>query len=94
MVHWNRIICPHPSIASRLIGEQALILDPRTDALQRLNQVGSYVWSRISDRDSTPDSIVEGLVDEFDVDGSIARQDLSVFLEKLESRGLIAYKTD
>ena len=94
MVQWNRIICPHPSIASRLIGEQALILDPRTDALQRLNPVGSYIWSKITDRSATPDGILAALVSEFEVDESTARNDLVTFIEKLERGGLIAYKTD
>ena len=94
MVQWTRIICPHPSIASRLIGEQALILDPRTDALQRLNPVGSYIWSRIAGRDSTPEDILSGIVAEFEVDKEMARQDLVVFIEKLETGGLVAYKSD
>jgi hypothetical protein len=94
MIQWNRVLCPHPSIASRVIGEQALILDPRTDELQRLNPVGSYIWSCISKRDSTPADIVANLVTEFDVDEQIARQDLANFLDKLEGGGLVAYKTD
>ena len=94
MVDWNRVITPHPRIAARVIGEQALILDPRSDELQRLNPVGSFIWSCISGRQSTPGDIVQSIMHEFEVEEAIARQDLVAFLGKLEHRGLIAYKTD
>ena len=90
----DRIITPSRRIASRLIQGQALILDPSTDALQRLNEVGSFIWARITERRHTTDAIRDAMIAEFDVDEAQAAQDLSTFLEKLADRDLIAYASD
>ena len=90
----DSIITPSRRIASRLIQGQALILDPSTDALQRLNEVGSFIWARITERRHTVDSIRDAMIAEFDVDEAQAALDLSPFLEKLADRDLIAYASD
>ena len=84
-----RIIAPHPRIAARLIGGRALILDPRTDALQRLNEVGSFVWGLIAERRHDRAALCVAVVEAFEVEADAAAADLDVFLDALEAKGLI-----
>jgi hypothetical protein len=89
-----KIIIPGRRIASRIVDGQALILDPGTDALQRLNEVGSFIWARISERCHTEADIQAALIAEFAVETDQATQDLDVFLKKLVKEDLIAYRSD
>ena len=90
----DMIIVPSRRIAARIVQGQALILDPATDALQRLNEVGSFIWARIAERSHTAASIQVALVAEFEVGEAQAASDLSSFLEKLSKGDLIAYGSD
>lgn len=84
------IIVPHPRIAARLIGGRALILDPRHDALQRLNQTGSFVWDLIARRRHDRDELLEAVLAEFEVDRATAAADLDTLLAEMRDRDLIA----
>lgn len=85
-----RIITPHPRIAARLIGGRALILDPRTDALQRLNEVGSFIWGLIAERRHDRAALCVAVVEAFEVEAEDAAADVDAFLDALEAKGLIA----
>lgn len=88
-----RVIAPHPRIAARLIGGRALILDPRTDALQRLNEVGSFVWGLIAERRHSRAALCAAVVEAFEVEPSAAADDLDAFLAELEAKDLIVRVT-
>ncbi|MEE2757266.1 MAG: PqqD family protein [Myxococcota bacterium] len=90
----TKLITPHRRVAARIVDGCALILDPRTDQLQRLNEVGSFIWARIIERSHTSASIRDLLIDEFQVDEATAQSDLSAFLDKLAARDLIEYASD
>lgn len=90
----GRIPIPGPTVAARVIDGQALLLDPAATELRRMNPVGSFVWSRIMERDQTIAQIHLGITETFEVDSDLAYEDLVVFLQKLHSEGLITYKTD
>lgn len=84
------LVVPHPRVAARLIGGRALILDPRHDALQRLNETGSFVWDLIARRAFDRDGLLAALLDEFDVDRATAAADLDALLAEMRARDLIA----
>jgi hypothetical protein len=90
----DRVIKLNYCIVARVVDGQALILDPRTDELQRLNEVGSFIWSQIALRTQTADQIQLELVKEFKVDDAQAARDLGVFLDKFTQRDLISYTSD
>ncbi len=90
----QKLIIPHRRVAARIVDGCALILDPRTDQLQRLNEVGSFIWEKIIERSHTKTSIRDLLIDEFQVDIATAESDLSTFLNKLAERNLIEYTSD
>jgi len=48
-----------------------------------LNEVGSFIWDKI-DGKNTVDDIVTAIIDEFDIDESTAKKDLTEFIEKFE----------
>lgn len=83
------VIRPHPRIAARIVAGRALILDPRTDALQRLNDTGSFIWSCIAERRHDRDAILAAVLDAFEVDAATAAADLDALLAELEAADLI-----
>jgi len=90
----TKLVTPHRRVADRIVDGCALILDPRTDQLQRLNEVGSFIWARIIERSHTSESIRDLLIKEFQVDKDTAQSDLNAFLNKLAERDLIEYTSD
>ncbi len=54
------------------------------NGLVTLNEVGVSIWKLLSDgRGSDLDSLVAGILEEYDVDEETAREDVSEFLDKL-----------
>lgn len=49
-----------------------------------LNEVGAFVWEKLS-KSSTIEELQQDILDEFEVDPTMAQQDLQVFLEDLEA---------
>ena len=84
------VLGPHPQVAARTIGGRTLILDPRSDALQRLNAVGSFIWDRIAERRFDRAGLLAAMLDEFDVDPAEAAVDLDALLAEMRGRDLIA----
>lgn len=84
-----RPVRPDPRIAARIIAGRALILDPRTEVLQRLNETGSFIWARIAERRFDRDGLLRALLDEFEVDEATAAADLDALLAELHAEGLI-----
>ena len=88
------VIKPNHRIAARIVDGQALILDPRTDELQRSTRWVALFGLRSPKRTQNKTQILTALVDEFQVDEAQARQDLDSFLHKLIERDLISYTSD
>ena len=88
----QRILVPNPRIAARVVAGQALILDPTVDELKRLNVVGTFIWSKISERKHSQSSIRTALVEEFEVTHERAGDDLKAFIQKMEALNLIAHE--
>lgn len=87
----TRIPVPGRTVASRLIGGRALILDPKEDALHHLNEVGSFLWSLICERRLTAAELRQQVVETFDVEPQAAEADLQAFLAELTTKGYVDY---
>ena len=87
-----RIPVPGLRVASRVIDGQALLLDPGRDELQRLNEVGSFLWGLIKEKRHDVEALRLALAQAFEVSPSVANTDLQDFLNELEARGLIVYR--
>ena len=53
-----------------------------------LSESGHLLWQRLS-TDATEDELVSALLAEYDVDEATARADVSAFVEKLKTVGLL-----
>ena len=78
-------------IVSRVVSDQALILDTAQDEIRQLNEVGSFIWSLILKSESTRDDMVIAIIDHFEVSSAIAASDLDHFLCELNNAGLIEF---
>jgi hypothetical protein len=77
----------HNVIAKRLEGG-ALLVHMSTNRIFELNETGRRVWELLAQCEDV-DSIVERLVEEFEVDQVRAAQELESLLARLQSEGLI-----
>lgn len=69
--------------------DHTLIIDSRTNKqVHRLNEVGALLWKSI-EQDTTKDSLVETLLDTYDVSKQDADKDVEEFLKTLRSKALI-----
>lgn len=61
------------------------------NGLITLNEVGVSIWNMLQEEVSFED-LVQGILDEYDVDEETVREDIKEFLEKLSDGGIL--KTD
>jgi hypothetical protein len=85
------IIKPSAYVVSRIIGEQALILDTNRDEIRQLNEVGTFIWSQILKSTCNRDDLLQAIVKTFDTTLSSAESDLEEFLSELSSAQLIQF---
>lgn len=85
----NPIVKPAMTVAARIIGEQAYVLDPSEGKLERLNAVGTHVWGLVEKGDLRFDDLHKAIIETFEVDEETARNDLVSFLETLRSKKMI-----
>ena len=53
-----------------------------------LNEVGEFIWDRLEQAQSQED-ILKALLEEYDVEESVARQDVEAFFRKLRDMDII-----
>ena len=58
------------------------------NGLITLNEVGVSLWKMLQN-EVTFDELVQGVLDEYDVEPAVAREDIQEFLDQLVSKGII-----
>ena len=58
------------------------------NGLITVNEVGASIWDMLQ-KEVTFEEVVKGILDEYEVEESVARQDVEEFLEKLEENGIL-----
>lgn len=53
-----------------------------------LTEVGEFIWDRLAETDGAED-ILRAILEEYDVEESVARQDVEAFFEKLRALDII-----
>jgi hypothetical protein len=53
-----------------------------------LTEVGEFIWDRLAEADGAED-ILHAILEEYDVEESVARQDVEAFFEKLRALDII-----
>lgn len=85
------VIKPSTYVVSRIVGEQALILDTSRDEIRQLNEVGTFIWSMILKSEYNRDDLLNAVVKAFDTDRTCAEIDLEEFLNELRISQLIQF---
>lgn len=79
---------PHPDVVWRRVGEEAVVVNLRTNRIYSLNRTGARLWELISagnDREAAEAALIE----EFDVEEGELRNEVAAVLEELTEEGLI-----
>ena len=74
--------------ASRVIDGEAVIITPQNNEVKVLNEVGSRIWELL-DGTRNIDQLAAVIAEEFDVTIETALQDITLFIEELDSRNMI-----
>lgn len=61
------------------------------NGLITVNEVGVSIWKMLQE-ETTFEELVSGILDEYDVDENVAREDIQEFLDKLVKAGILAGK--
>ncbi len=83
---------PARDVASRLVRGTAILLHARRDELERFNEVGTFIWSKLLERRHGLADLCIAITEEFEVDEATASADLEGFISWLESRDLIVFE--
>jgi hypothetical protein len=79
---------PHPDVLWRRIGDEAVVVNLKTNRIYSLNHTGARLWELIStghDREAAEAALIE----EFDVEEGELREEVARILEELAKEGLI-----
>lgn len=77
-------------VAFRMIEDQVVLIDAEGENVMILTEVGSFIWNLL-DGQADKESLLENIVDQYEVERSNAESDLDEFLAQLKARRLIDY---
>ncbi len=75
-------------LAWRIIGDQAVVINPRDNMLYPMNPVAARFWE-LADGSRSLSGIVAILFDEFEVERQVLEHDVQEFAAQLAEKGLI-----
>ncbi len=77
-----------PDVMLRIIGDETVILNLKSELYLGLNPVGTRIWTVLRDAPSIQ-AAYELLLTEFDVEPERLRQDMDELIDQLLTQGLI-----
>ena len=77
-----------PGVVSRVVGEEAVLVQPELAKVKVLNEVGARIWS-LADGTRTIEQITTLLCEEYQVDAIQAQSDVLEFIGELVKRGML-----
>lgn len=80
----------HPRTASRVFGQDAVVISPAENMVRMLNPTGSRIW-QLADGTRTVDEIAAVLAQEFAVTQAQARANADEFIAALVEKGLLMW---
>jgi hypothetical protein len=75
-------------VVTRRVGEEYFLLTTGDATLHNIRESGIFIFEAI-EKGADRDEILDGLVEEFDVDREQAAADLDEFLRELKEKGII-----
>lgn len=61
-----------------------------SNALIRMNSTGAFLWQLLNEGEHTEATLLDAMLNEYDVAPEIAARDISAFVKKLADAGLLA----
>lgn len=86
----NRRPIQSPNVASRIYGNDAVVISPDEGKVRMLNPTATRIW-QLADGTRSEEEIAVALTEEFDVDLIQARQSMLKLLAELSERQLITW---
>lgn len=80
----------HPKTASRIFGDDAVVITPAENTVRMLNAVGSRIW-QLADGTRTVEDIAAVLAQEFEVEPAEAEASTQRFLSELVELELLTW---
>lgn len=75
----------------QIVGENAVIIDPRQNKIHELDPVGTLIWSNLDGDTETPE-IAELIDESFSSEEAMVASDIEEFCETLATEGLVEPK--
>lgn len=88
MISLDQVVSKDESTASRVLGDEAVVLTPMDSKIHSLNETGTRIWELLADK-PTVGEIISQIHREFKVDEEQAKEDVTAFLEELAEKGMI-----
>jgi Coenzyme PQQ synthesis protein D (PqqD) len=83
------IIKVSDTVLSSQLGDESVILDHQHGLYFGLDNVGSFVWEKIQEKEMTVAEIKEAVLEEFEIDDATATTDLESLFNQLKEEKLI-----
>ncbi len=84
----DRVVCSESVFTQEIDGEMVL-LDMNSENYFGLDEVGTSIWKAIEAEDGKLESVFNVLLEEYDVDEALLKQDLLLFVDRLAESGLV-----
>jgi len=88
MVYSSSHVTVAPDVLFRIVGEEAVLLNLKTELYLGLDRVGTRMWSLLAEEPSVG-AAYEALLQEYEIEPARLRDDLDEFLGQLLEQGLI-----
>jgi hypothetical protein len=79
---------PSPDVVSRRVGDEAVLVDLKTNRIFALSPTGARFWELLSDGRARPE-IERQLLEEYDVEHEQVTSEIDALVETLEGEGLV-----
>lgn len=79
---------PSPTVLSREVGDETVLVDLENELYYSLNTTGALVWSRLISGNTLPE-IIDETAERHGLTPQTARQDVGTLVDQLLSAGLL-----
>ena len=87
----NLLIKQNEDTAYRVLDGEAVIVDLDSSELYSLNPTATVIWEACEE-ETTLGEVVDRIVEEFEVEREVAKEDCLEFLEKFSNEGIVFKK--
>jgi hypothetical protein len=77
-------------ISERDLGDEIIVIKAGSEELHTFKDTGLEIW-RLIKKGNTAKGILDGIIEEYEVDREKASKDLGIFLEECKRKGVINY---